>query len=79
MTFDTPSTSTISRRPGFVATAFRPWQMLFEAMARRKTHAALSALNDHMLKDIGLSRSEIAWRSRAANLPYRPGRSAASE
>jgi len=78
MTFDTPSTSTISQRPGFVATAFRPWQMLIDAMARRKTHAALSALNDHMLKDIGLSRSEIAWRSRAANLPYRPGRFARS-
>ena len=78
MTFDTPSTSTIGQRPGFVATAFRPWQMLIDAMARRKTHAALSALNDHMLKDIGLSRSEIARRSRAANLPYRPGRFAPS-
>ena len=74
MTFDTPSTSTIGRRPGFVAIAFRPWQLLFDAMARRRTHAALSALNEHMLKDIGISRSEIAWRCRAANLPYRSGR-----
>ena len=78
MTFDTPSTSTIRQRSGFAAIAFRPWQMLFDAMAQRKTHAALSALNDHMLKDIGLSRSEIAWHSRAANLPYRPSRFAPS-
>jgi uncharacterized protein YjiS (DUF1127 family) len=76
MTCDTPSTSTISQRPGFMAIAFRPWQLLFDAMTQRKTNAALSALNDHLLKDIGISRSEIAWRSRAANLPYRPGRSA---
>ncbi|HEV7928849.1 MAG TPA: DUF1127 domain-containing protein [Nitrosospira sp.] len=74
MTFDTPSTSTIDQRPGFVAMAFRPWQKLIDAMARRKTYAALSELNDHMLKDIGVSRSEIAWRSRSANLPCRPGR-----
>ena len=74
MTFDTPSTSTISHRPGFMTIAFRPWQILFDAMARRKTHAELSALDDHMLKDIGISRSEIAWHSRPANLPYRPAR-----
>ena len=72
MTFDAPSI--IGQRSGFVAIAFRPWQLLSEAMARRRTHAALSALNDHMLKDIGLSRSEITWRSRAANLPYRSGK-----
>ena len=72
MTFDTPSISAIRQRPGFVAIAFRPWQLLFDAMMQRKTHTALSALNDHLLKDIGISRSEIAWRSRAANLPYRP-------
>ena len=74
MTFDTPSTSTNSQRLGLVAIAFRPWQMLFDAMTQRQTHKELSALNDHMLKDIGISRSEIAWHSRAANLPYRPGR-----
>jgi uncharacterized protein YjiS (DUF1127 family) len=51
------------------ATAFRPWQIFFDAMTRRRTHAALSALDDHMLKDIGVPRSEIAWRSRSANLP----------
>ena len=75
MTFDTPSTNTICQRFGFMTIAFRPWQILFDAMARRKTHTELSALNDHLLKDIGISRSEIAWHSRAANLPYRPGRS----
>jgi uncharacterized protein YjiS (DUF1127 family) len=74
MTFDTPSTSTICQRLGLVAIAFRPWQMLFDAITQRQTHKELSALNDHMLKDIGISRSEIAWHSRAANLPYRPGR-----
>ncbi|HUQ34977.1 MAG TPA: DUF1127 domain-containing protein [Aestuariivirga sp.] len=74
MTCDTPSTSTISQRPGFVAMAFRPWQLLLDAMAQRRTHAALSALDEHLLKDIGISRSEIAWRCRAANLPYRSGR-----
>jgi uncharacterized protein YjiS (DUF1127 family) len=57
------------RRAGFMAIVLQPWQMLFDAMAMRKTGAALSALDDRMLKDIGISRSEIAWRSRTANLP----------
>jgi uncharacterized protein YjiS (DUF1127 family) len=51
--------------------AFWPWQVLSDVMTERKTRAALSALDDHLLKDIGISRSEIAWRSRAANLPER--------
>lgn len=74
MTFDTPSTNTICQRFSFMMIAFRPWQLLFDAMTQRKTHNELSALNAHLLKDIGISRSEIAWRSRAANLPYRSGR-----
>ena len=74
MTFNTPSTNTIGHRPGFMVIASRPWQFLFDAMARRNTYRALSGLNDHLLKDIGISRSEIAWHSRAANLPYRPSR-----
>lgn len=74
MTCDNPSTSIFSQRPSFLAIAFWPWQLLFDAMAQRKTHKELSALNDHLLKDIGILRSEIAWNSRAANLPYRPGR-----
>lgn len=74
MIFYTPSTNGLGHRPGFMAITFRPWQLLFDAMAQRKTHKELSALNDHLLKDIGISRSEIAWRSRAANLPYRSGR-----
>jgi uncharacterized protein YjiS (DUF1127 family) len=57
------------KRAGFMAIVFQPWQMLFEAMTMRKTGAALSALDDRMLKDIGISRSEITWRSRTANLP----------
>ena len=74
MTFNTPSTNTIGHRPGFMAIASRPWQILFGAMARRKTESTLIALDDRLLKDIGISRSEIAWHSRAANLPYRPSR-----
>jgi uncharacterized protein YjiS (DUF1127 family) len=78
MTFDTPSTSTICQRLGLVAIAFRPWQLLIDAMTQRQTYKELSALNDYLLKDIGISRSEIAWRSRAANLPDRSGRFAPS-
>ena len=76
MTFDTQSTNTICQRLGFMTIMFQPWQLLIDAMTQRKAHKELSALNDHLLKDIGISRSEIAWHSRAANLPYRPGRSA---
>ena len=74
MTFNTTSTKDIGHRPGLMTIAFRPWQLLLDAMARRRTHVALSALNEHLLKDIGISRSEFAWRCRAANLPYRSGR-----
>jgi uncharacterized protein YjiS (DUF1127 family) len=74
MIFYTPSTNNLGHRPGFMTIAFRPWQLLFDAMTQRKTHKELSALNDHLLKDIGISRSEIAWRSRAANLPDRSSR-----
>jgi uncharacterized protein YjiS (DUF1127 family) len=74
MIFYTRSTNDIGHRSGFMAIAVRPWQLLLDAMTQRKTHKELSALNDHLLKDIGISRSEIAWRSRAANLPYRSGR-----
>ena len=74
MIFYTRSTNDIGHRPGFMAIAFRPWQLLLDAMTQRKTHKELSALNDHLLKDIGISRSEIAWHSRTANLPYRSSR-----
>jgi uncharacterized protein YjiS (DUF1127 family) len=44
---------------GFIAMAIRPWQLLARKMAERKTRMSLSALDDHLLKDIGISRSII--------------------
>ena len=68
MTFETSTT-------GFLALAFQSWQMVFNAMIRRKTYSALSALDDHLLKDIGISRSEIEHISRgAASLYFKHGR-----
>ena len=55
---------------GFTALAFQHWQIFFGAMTRRKTYAALSALDDHMLKDIGISRGEIEHFSRSATSLY---------
>ena len=60
---------------GFMALALQPWQILFGAMTRRKTYAALSALDDHLLKDIGISRGEIEHISRSAtSLYYKHGK-----
>jgi uncharacterized protein YjiS (DUF1127 family) len=60
---------------GFMALALQPWQIFFGAMTRRKTHAELSALDDRLLKDIGISRGEIEYLSRsAATLYYKHGR-----
>jgi len=42
-----------------LAAAFQPWQMLARLMAERLDHAILSNLDDHMLKDIGISRGSI--------------------
>lgn len=59
------------RRAGFMAIAARPWQMLASLMMQRQTRTALSSLNDHMLKDIGISRSDIERLSRrAAPVPF---------
>lgn len=60
---------------GFMALALQPWQLFFGAMTRRKTYAALSALDDHLLKDIGISRGEIDHISRSAtSLYYKHGK-----
>ena len=55
---------------GFMALALQPWQIFFGAMTRRKTHAALSALDDRLLKDIGIARGEIEHISRTAAAHY---------
>ena len=46
-------------RQRFMILAVQPWDMFFNVMARRSTRAKLAALDDHMLKDIGVSRSDI--------------------
>jgi uncharacterized protein YjiS (DUF1127 family) len=59
--FDNSSTDSGARplHQNFMTRALRPWDMFFNVMTRRKTRAALSALDDHLLKDIGISRGEI--------------------
>ena len=46
-------------RTNLLTIAFRPWQMLSNRMAERRTRAQLSRLDDYMLKDIGLTRGSI--------------------
>lgn len=46
-------------RQRFMTLAVQPWDMFFNVMARRSTRATLAAMDDHMLKDIGVSRSDI--------------------
>jgi uncharacterized protein YjiS (DUF1127 family) len=64
MFYDTSSTA--GQRPGLVAIAARPWQMLGNLMLQRQTRTTLSSLDDHLLKDIGVSRGEIERVSRDA-------------
>ena len=75
MTFNTSTTDDMCPRPkraSFVTLALRPWQLVFDVMTRRKAYAALSALDDHLLKDIGISRGEIEHVSlHATNLRRR--------
>ena len=64
MTYNTPSTDEMSPRPmpkreSFMAIALRPWQMIASVITRHKAYAALSAMDDRLLKDIGISRGEI--------------------
>lgn len=64
MFYDTSRTD--SHRPGIMAIAALPWQMLANRMIQRQTRTTLSSLNDHLLKDIGVSRGEIERISRDA-------------
>lgn len=59
--FDSSSTASGARFPhrNVMARVLRPWNMFFNVMDRRKNRIALSALDDHLLKDIGISRGEI--------------------
>ena len=65
MFYDTSSTT--RQRPSIAAIAARPWQMLANLMLQRQTRTSLSGLNDHLLKDIGVSRGEIERISRNAS------------
>ena len=47
------------RRTSLFTIAFQPWQMLANLMAERRDYARLSSLDDHMLKDLGISRGNI--------------------
>ena len=64
MFYDTASQR--PRRTSLLTIAARPWQMLANRMMQRQTRTALSGLNDHLLKDIGVSRGEIEQISRTA-------------
>ena len=67
MTFNTSTADDTCPRPkraSFMTIALKPWQLVFDVMTRRKVYAALSALDDHLLKDIGISRGDIEWVTR---------------
>jgi uncharacterized protein YjiS (DUF1127 family) len=57
------------RRKSLIAIAFEPWQMLSDLLVQRRARADLSRLDDHLLKDIGISRGNI----RSAIRDGRPG------
>ncbi|MDX8466024.1 DUF1127 domain-containing protein [Mesorhizobium sp. VK23B] len=52
--------------PGFAGRALR---LAYRAMKMRSERAALQAMPDHMLKDIGISRSQIEHYTRVRLAP----------
>ena len=68
MFYDT-SASHPARRTSLLAIAFQPWQMLAKLMAERRDHAILSNFDDHMLKDLGLTRGSIRSAIRNGRTP----------
>ena len=58
MFYDTTASHRAPRQ-SFFTIAFRPWHMLSKLMAERRDYARLSSLDDHMLKDLGLTRGSI--------------------
>lgn len=49
------------RPPWILLVAAKSWSWLLRARRTKRARAALHALDDRMLKDIGVSRSEIEW------------------
>ena len=47
------------QRKSLLAIASQSWQTLAGILEARRTRASLASLDDHMLKDIGLSRGSI--------------------
>ena len=54
-----------ARRAHLLTIASRFWRTLAGMVEARRTRASLSRLDDHMLKDIGLSRGSIESAVRA--------------
>ena len=49
------------RLPWILSVAARVWSRLLRTRQAKRARAALHGLDDRMLKDIGVSRCEIAW------------------
>jgi uncharacterized protein YjiS (DUF1127 family) len=58
MFYDT-SASHRAPRKNFFTVVSKSWRMFAGMLEARRTRASLSQLDDHMLKDIGLSRGSI--------------------
>ena len=58
MFYDTSASHPVPRQ-SFFSIALKSWKMFASMMEARRTRASLSRLDDHMLKDIGLSRGSI--------------------
>jgi hypothetical protein len=56
-----PNTRSSFFRGATVKVVFGVCKEIVAAIVRRRTCTALSRLDDYMLKDIGISRSEIDW------------------
>jgi uncharacterized protein YjiS (DUF1127 family) len=49
----------LPRLLNLMAAALTPWQLLGKRLTERKAYKDLSGFDDHMLKDIGISRGGI--------------------